>query len=157
MINNFDRYVLANSDFLLHGMYVTLYICASAFALAFVLGLLACLLRLYVPPLRPVAIGYIEFCRATPIFVQLLWVNYVWPELFGFPQSVEAAGVIALAMQSSGYLAETFRAGIEGLPRGQLEAGLAVGMTRWKTMRRIVAPQVALVMPRQLSTRWQSS
>lgn len=146
MIANFNRYVLANSTLLLQGMYVTAYICAAAFVLAMALGLLACLLRLYVPPLKAIATAYIEFCRATPIFVQLLWVNYVWPELFGFPQTVQAAGIIALAMQSSGYLAETFRSGIEGLPAGQMEAAMAVGMTRLQVMRRIVAPQVVLVM-----------
>src|SRR5262249_21387095 len=56
------------------------------------------------------------------------------------------AGIIALAIQSSGYLAETFRSGIEGLPRGQVEAGMAVGMSRSRTFRRIIAPQVLLVM-----------
>ncbi len=146
MINNFNRYVLANSGLLLHGVAVTASICAFAFVLAVVLGLIACLLRLYVPLLRPAALAYIEFCRATPIFVQLLWVNYVWPELFGFPRTTEGAAVIALALQSSGYLAETFRSGIEGLHRGQFEAGLAVGMSRAQIMRRIVGPQVALVM-----------
>ena len=128
MIDNFNRYVLANAAVLLHGLSVTMEVCVLAFALAVVLGAVACLVRLYVPLLRGVAVGYIEFCRATPIVVQLMWVNYVWPEVFGFPRTMESAGVIALALQSSGYLAETFRAGIEGLPRGQWEAGLAVGM-----------------------------
>jgi len=50
------------------------------------------------------------------------------------------------ALQSSGYLAETFRSGIEGLPRGQIEASLAVGMSRVQIFRRIVVPQVLLVM-----------
>jgi polar amino acid transport system permease protein len=146
MIDNFNRFVLANIDMLLFGMWITARVCALGFALAILLGAAACLVRLYVAPLRPLAIGYIEFCRATPIFVQLLWVNYVWPELFGFPRTVEGAGVIALALQSSGYLAETFRAGIQGLPRGQVEAALAIGMSRLKIMRRIVAPQAVLVM-----------
>ncbi|MDB5514928.1 MAG: transporter permease, partial [Tardiphaga sp.] len=66
--------------------------------------------------------------------------------LFGFPKTVEWAGIIALALQSSGYLAETFRSGIEGLPRGQIEASLAVGMSRVQIFRRIVVPQVLLVM-----------
>lgn len=146
MIDNFNRYVLANAAVLLHGLSVTMEVCVLAFALAVVLGAVACLVRLYVPLLRGVAVGYIEFCRATPIVVQLMWVNYVWPEVFGFPRTMESAGVIALALQSSGYLAETFRAGIEGLPRGQWEAGLAVGMRHGRIMRRIVMPQALLVM-----------
>ena len=146
MLDNVHRLVLGNLGVLLAGLSVTARVCALAFPLAVGLGLLACLVRLYVPVLRVAAIGYIEFCRATPIFVQLLWVNYVWPELFGFPRTVMGAGVIALALQSSGYLAETFRSGIEGFPRVHREAGLAVGMSHAQVLRRIVLPQVVLVM-----------
>ncbi|OGC02969.1 MAG: hypothetical protein A3G35_18375 [candidate division NC10 bacterium RIFCSPLOWO2_12_FULL_66_18] len=146
MLDNFNHLVLPNINLLLRGLSVTAYVCFFAFLLAIALGSVACLVRLYVPFIRVVAIGYIEFCRATPIFVQLLWVNYVWPELFGFPKTVVGAGIIALALQSSGYLAETFRSGIEGLSKGQRDAGLAVGMTNLQIMRRIVMPQVVLVM-----------
>jgi polar amino acid transport system permease protein len=99
---------------------------------------------MHVRPLRPLATLLVEFFRATPIFVQLMWVNYVWPELFGWPNSFFTAGWVALALQSSGYLAETFRAGIEAVPRGQREAGEAVGMGPALVMARIVLPQVAL-------------
>ena len=145
MIENFNRYVLANLDPLLSGLWVTLYVCFWSFLLALVLGLVACLIRLRGGFLRYLAIPYIEFCRATPIFVQLLWVNYVWPEIFGFPQTVTGAGIIALALQSSGYLAETFRSGFDGLPKGQREAAVAVGMSRSRVLYRIELPQVALV------------
>ena len=146
MLDNFNRFVLGNADLLGHGLLMTLRICVQAFLLAIVLAVAVGLARVYVPALRVVAVAYIEFFRATPIFVQLLWVNYVWPDLFGFPQTTEQAGVIALALQSSGYLAETIRSGIEGLPRGQYEAGRAVGLSSLQIIRRIVAPQVTLVM-----------
>jgi polar amino acid transport system permease protein len=146
MIDNLNRFVFANIDSLLNGLWVTVYVCFWGLLLAVALGLLMCLVRLYVPVLRYVAIAYIEFCRATPILVQLLWVNYVWPDLFGFPSSVVGAGIIALALQSSGYLAETFRSGIEGLPKGHVEAGVALGMGPVQIFIRIVLPQVALVM-----------
>jgi polar amino acid transport system permease protein len=146
MLDNFDRLVWGSRDLLLEGLAVTAQVCGLAFPLALALGLAACLVRLHVPALRPLAIGYIEFFRATPIFVQLLWVNYVWPEVLGFPTTVMGAGVTALALQSSGYLAETFRAGIEGLPRGQREAGLALGMTEPLAFRRLVLPQALLVV-----------
>jgi len=146
VLDNFNRFVIPNLGLFLEGLTITVRICAIAFVMALVLGAVACLIRLYVPVLRVLAIAYIEFSRATPILVQLLWVNYVWPELFGFPKTVEWAGIIALAIQSSGYLAETFRSGIEGMSRGQVEASLAVGMTRPQAFRRIVAPQVLLVM-----------
>jgi len=146
MIDNFNRFVIANLEILLQGLWITVQVCACAFGLALLLGLAACLIRLYVPFVRVLAIGYIEFFRATPIFVQLLWVNYVWPEVFGFPSTAFQAGILALALQSSGYLAETFRSGIEGLQKGQVEAGKAIGMTPGRIFRRIVAPQVLLVM-----------
>jgi polar amino acid transport system permease protein len=143
-MGNWERLVWNQRDALLSGFAVTVEICVIAFAAAIVGGLVLCLLRLYVAPLRPVAVVLIEFFRDTPIFVQLMWVAYVWPELFGFPRSFFAAGWIALALQSSGYLAETFRAGIEGVPRGQREAAFSAGMSPLQTFARIVMPQVAL-------------
>ncbi len=99
---------------------------------------------MYVRPLRPVATLLIEFFRATPIIVQLLWVAYAWPEIFGWPNSFFAAAWCSLALQSSGYLAETFRGGIEAIPRGQREAAFSVGMSPIKVFRRIILPQVLL-------------
>ena len=67
-----------------------------------------------------------------------------WPELVGFPNDFFTAGWLALGLQSSGYLAETFRAGIEGVPRGQREAAFSAGMSPTQTFARVVMPQVAL-------------
>ena len=145
-MGNWERLVWNQRQLLLDGLAVTVEICLIAFAAAIVGGLFLCLVRLYVRPLRPMAIALIEFFRATPIFVQLLWVNYVWPELFGWPDSFFTAGWVALALQSSGYLAETFRAGIEAVPRGQREAGLSAGMSHALAFRRIVLPQVLLMV-----------
>lgn len=145
-MGNWERLVWNQRHVLIDGLLVTIEICAIAFIAAIVGGLLLCLVRLYVRPLRPVAILLIEFFRATPIFVQLMWVNYVWPELFGWPNSFYTAGWLALALQSSGYLAETFRAGIEAVPRGHREAGAALGMSSPLILARIVLPQVALMV-----------
>lgn len=142
----FQRVVLDNTDALLGGLWVTIQISVIAFVLALGLGFAAAMVRLYVQPLRHVAELYIQFCRNTPIFVQLLWVAYVWPDLLGWPRSFFAAGFTALALQSSGYLAETFRAGIQGMERGQRESAYSLGMSPALTMRRIVLPQVLLVM-----------
>jgi polar amino acid transport system permease protein len=145
-MSNWERLVWNQRHVLFDGLLITVEICAIAFVAAIFGGLLLCLVRLYVRPLRPVAIALIEFFRATPIFVQLMWVNYVWPELFGWPNSFFTAGWVALALQSSGYLAETFRAGIEAVPRGHREAGSAVGMSPALILVRIVLPQVALMV-----------
>jgi polar amino acid transport system permease protein len=119
-------------------------VCLISFVGAIVGGLVLCLIRMYVRPLRPVAIVVIEFFRATPILVQLLWVNYVWPELFGWPNGFFEAACAALAVQSSGYLAETFRGGIEAVPKGQREAAYSVGMSPVQVFTRVVLPQVLL-------------
>jgi polar amino acid transport system permease protein len=143
-MGNWQRLVWNQRDALIAGFGVTVEVCAIAFVAAIVGGLALCLARLYVAPLRPVAVVLIEFFRDTPIYVQLMWVSYVWPEIFGFPKTFFTAGWMALALQSSGYLAETFRTGIEGVPRGQREAAFAAGMSPAQTFGRIVMPQVAL-------------
>ena len=89
---------------------------------------------MYVRPLRPILIVAIEFFRATPILVQLLWVAYVWPALFGWPNGFFEAAWLALGLQSSGYLAETFRGAIEAVPKGQREAAYSVGMSPVQVM-----------------------
>jgi polar amino acid transport system permease protein len=143
-MGNWERLVWNQHDALIAGFGITVEVCAIAFVVAVVGGLALCLVRLYVRPLRPVAIVLIEFFRDTPIYVQLIWVSYVWPEIFGFPNTFFTAGWLALGLQSSGYLAETFRTGIEGVPRGQREAAYCAGMSPTQTFRRIVMPQVAL-------------
>jgi polar amino acid transport system permease protein len=143
-MTNWERLVWNQRDALLAGLTVTVEVCALAFVLAVVGGMLLCLVRMYVRPLRPVAIVLIEFFRATPILVQLLWVTYAWPAIFGWPDTFFAAAWTALAVQSSGYLAETFRGGIEAIPTGQREAAYSVGMSPVLVFGRIVLPQVAL-------------
>src|SRR5947209_14541465 len=143
-MGNWERLVWNQRDVLFGGFAVTIEVCVIAFLSAVIGGLVLCLVRLYVAPLRFVAVVLIEFFRDTPIFVQLMWVAYVWPEVFGFPNDFFTAGWLALALQSSGYLAETFRAGIESLPRGQLEAAFSAGMSPVQTFRRVVIPQVVL-------------
>jgi polar amino acid transport system permease protein len=145
-LGNWERYVWNQRELLFDGFLITVHICLIAFVAAIIGGLVLCILRLYVRPLRPFAIALIEFFRATPIFVQLLWVNYVWPELFGWPTQSFTAGWVALALQSSGYLAETFRAGIEAVPRGQREAAFSTGMPPVLVFLRIVLPQVLLTV-----------
>lgn len=138
----------------LEGLLVTAQISLIAIAVAMAVGLVVCLVRMYCRPLRWLAILYIEFCRSTPIYVQLMWVNYVWPEIFGWPQSFFAAGWAALALQSSGYLAETFRSGIEGIARGQREAALSTGLSPYLTMRWVILPQAVLMMTPSLMNQF---
>lgn len=140
------RLLWNNRDAMWDGLIVTLEVTAIGFTGAVVIGFSLCLITMYVAPLRWPARFLIEFFRATPIYVQLLWVNYVWPGLFGWPNNIIEAGCTALAVQSAGYLAETFRAGIEGINRGHIEAARAQGMSSALIMRRIVLPQAVHTM-----------
>jgi polar amino acid transport system permease protein len=88
----------------------------------------------------------VEFFRNTPILVQVVWVHFALPELVGLKFTAFTSSVIALAMQSSGYLAEEYRAGIESIDRGQFEAAQSLGMTYPRLMRRIVIPQAVMRM-----------
>ena len=135
-----QRILWNNRREFLEGILVTAQISLIAIAVATGVGLVICLLRMYCRPLRWLATLYIEFCRSTPIYVQLMWVNYVWPELFGWPQSFFAAGWAALALQSSGYLAETFRSGIEGIARGQRELSAHAARGDGQPHQRVARP-----------------
>jgi polar amino acid transport system permease protein len=134
-------------ELLFLGMWVTIQLSVVAMLIALVVGLLACfgaLSRSVI--LRAPAILFIEFCRNTPILVQLVWVHFAWPEMLGIKFTAWTSAVVALALQSSGYLAEEFRAGIESIERGQIEAAQSSGMTYTRLMRRIVVPQAFIRM-----------
>jgi ABC-type amino acid transport system permease subunit len=98
--------------------------------------------------LRWIGTVYVELFRNTPDYVMLVWVHFVLPLLLGrvlrtrieFEPFVSA--VIALGLVYSGYFAETFRAGIQSIPRGNIEAGRAMGMSEALILRRITLPQV---------------
>ena len=149
-----SRTILADAGPLLNGLYVTLSISVIAFVVAASVGLSICIIRSYLPALRPLFAAYIAFCRNTPIFIQLLWVAYAWYDLLGWPKDVFTAAWVALALQSSGYLAETFRAGIDSVPAGHVEAAYALGIQRLTVWRRIIMPQMLLTIAPSLMNQF---
>jgi polar amino acid transport system permease protein len=134
-------------ELLYSGMWVTLQLSVISMLIALAVGLFACFGALSKSRIvRAPAVLFIEFCRNTPILVQLVWVHFAWPEILGIKFSAWTSAIIALSMQSSGYLAEEFRAGIESIERGQIEAAQSSGMTYFRLMRRIVVPQAFIRM-----------
>ncbi|MCM3153743.1 MULTISPECIES: amino acid ABC transporter permease [Priestia] len=83
---------------------------------------------------------YISIVRGTPLLVQMMYVYFVFPDL-GLSLSAFQAAIVALSINESAYLAETFRAGIKSIPKGQMEAAKAIGMNYSLSMRRIILPQ----------------
>lgn len=82
----------------------------------------------------------IEFVRSTPLLVQMYFLFYVLP-LTGLQMSALTTGVMALGVHYAAYCAEVYRAGLESVPKGQLEAANALNMSRWRTAVRVVLPQ----------------
>ncbi len=90
---------------------------------------------------------YVEVIRGTPILFQLFVIYFVLPHI-GLHFSDFWAGVLALAINYSAYEAEIVRLGLEAIPRGQLEAGLSLGMSNWQATRRIILAQAwRLILP----------
>src|ERR1700712_2843388 len=122
---------------------VTLEVTLLAFALAMVLGLLAALASVSSAGwVRAVASVYIEVIRNTPILLQIFIVFFGLPSM-GITLDALSAGVIALGVNVGAYLAEVFRAGIQSVPRGQLEAASILGLERSQIFIEVVMPQAA--------------
>lgn len=129
---------------------MTLFLSFASFPLAMLLGLLVALGRVYCP--RGLAIPlelYVEGLRGTPLLLQLYFAFYLLPSVVpGLNLSPLAAGIIGLAINYSAYEAENYRAGLLAIPRGQMEAALALGMTPLTAIRAVIVPQaVRLVIP----------
>lgn len=126
---------------LLRGAGLTLLLTAQGLAAGFVLGLLSALGRQYGGRLwRGLAVGYIELLRGTPLLVQLFLLYYGLPGL-GITLSREWAAFIALGLNSGAYQAEYLRGSILAVGEGQMIAGRAIGMSRWRTIFDIILPQ----------------
>ncbi|WP_233237519.1 ectoine/hydroxyectoine ABC transporter permease subunit EhuD [Bordetella sp. LUAb4] len=120
---------------------VTLAATVLGMLIAAVLGLaLAIWRRSPVRALSTPAALLIEFVRSTPLLVQMYFLFYALP-LTGISLSPLATGVLALGLHYASYCAEVYRAGLESVPRGQPEAALALNMSPWRTLTRIVLPQ----------------
>jgi polar amino acid transport system substrate-binding protein len=128
---------------LLDAAAVTIMLSLTSMPLAMALGLLIALGKLYGPhPLRSLLSGYVELIRGTPLMLQLFVLFY----LLRLPPWV--AGISGLAINYSAYEAEIYRAGLQAIPPGQMEAALALGMSRVMALRRVIVPQaLRIVIP----------
>jgi His/Glu/Gln/Arg/opine family amino acid ABC transporter permease subunit len=140
---------------------VTLNITVVSICLALPLALATALVRISrVPVLGQVAALYVSFMRGTPLLVQIYLSYYGLPKYLNwlgdrYGWSLDVSGIPAIAfiylaftLNVGAYASETVRAAIEAIDRGQMEAALSVGMTRWQGMRRIVLPQAfAIALP----------
>jgi polar amino acid transport system permease protein len=141
--------VYNNLPFLLEGIYLTLFISGLSLVLSMVLGLVVAVGRLSSSRvLSFVSATYVEVFRDTPVLVQLFWVYYVLPILLGIRIDALTASIIGLTLHSAAFLSEIYRAGIQTVPVGHIEAAKVLGLSRVDTFIRIVMPQaVRNVLP----------
>jgi len=125
----------------------------GAFLGGVAIGLLMAIMKMSsLRPYRWFAVVYIEIFRGLPALLTIFLVGFGTPTALGvqFPEilGVPTAGIIALALVAGAYLAETIRAGIQGVPKGQVEAARSLGMSTSQTLRVVVVPQAfRLVIP----------
>lgn len=129
-------------ELFLTGTAVTIGLTIAVVVLGLLIGLVAGLGQLSRSPvLRWLSWLYIEMFRLTPLLVLLLWFYYALPMLTGIKIDALTAAVVTLSLYGGSFYAEVIRGGIVSIESGQSEAGLALGMTPGKVMRRIVLPQ----------------
>ena len=146
-----DQFLKDSAEFLpilLQGVRLTILVSLGSLVLSTLLGLIWAFLR--VSGLWPLAMAsrlVVNLIRGIPIIVQLFYIYFVLPDL-GIALTALQAGIIGLGIAYSAYQAENFRAGIEAIDKGQIEAAQTIGMGWWLTMRRVILPQaVRIVLP----------
>ena len=120
----------------------TLRLAIPAIVLGFVLGIFIGLARLARASWVSVpATVYVEFFRGVPLVMVIFWIWFIIPQLLRLPIPEYGVALTAFVIFEAAYFGEIVRAGIQSVPRGQVEAATAVGLTRAQTMRHVVLPQ----------------
>jgi His/Glu/Gln/Arg/opine family amino acid ABC transporter permease subunit len=138
----FDAALLSRTwSFLWRGVWMTAALAATSLLLGLPIGLALALARVQSSRLLSLpAAAYVEMVRGTPLLVQILFIYFVLPA-FGVSLPAFTSGIIALTLNCAAYVAEIFRAGIESIESGQMEAARSLGMTYPQAMRRVILPQ----------------
>ncbi len=149
IFNPFQEKGASNLIFLANGLWASLSVSISAIFFSVILGAGLALAGLSKKTwLQALSRGYVELFRAIPLLVLLLWVFYGLPVIIGLQLGVFVAGVLSLSLSDSAFEAEVFRAGIQSVPKGQIEAAKSLGLSWRQQMRFIVAPQaIRVIMP----------
>ena len=132
-------------DFLPDGIAKTFEVTLLSIACAVVVGLLTGIGRISrIAVINRVATIYVEVIRGIPLLVQIFYIYYALGKIVHVPDI--ASAVIAMTVCYGAYLGEIFRAGIQSIPRGQMEASIALGLTRGQALRHIILPQTFRVV-----------
>ena len=156
-----------NFDYVLEGFWLTIQLSLVAGALSLVWGLVLALMRAApgraMKPVRGVSIAYIDVFRGVPLLLVILLIDGSLPVLDIFPQWLRSPdmlgkpeifwyGVMAITLTYGAYYAEVYRAGLDAVPQGQMEAARSLGMSHARAMRHVVVPQaIRKVIPPMLN------
>jgi His/Glu/Gln/Arg/opine family amino acid ABC transporter permease subunit len=134
-----------NREDLVRGLLTAIEVAAVALVISVVMGIVLALARMSKPPLSWLASIYVNVFRGIPALVSVIWVYFGWSLLLGISFTVFQAGVIALVLLYGAFIAEIYRSALEAIPRGQREAGLALGMHPVRIFLQIVLPQATKI------------
>lgn len=140
---------LSNLEFLISGLGLTVSISLISIFFSLIIGFFIAIpglsKNIY---LRSINLVYIQFFRAIPLLVLLLWVYYGLPVVFSISIGAFMAGIISLALSDAAFEAEIFRAGFQSVVIGQRDAAKSVGLNKFQEMRLIILPQaIRIILP----------
>jgi|SRR3989338_618698 len=153
---NWDFSIIFNyKEAILKGTLITIEIAFLSIILGTILGLILCFLKISKNPFfkYPSSI-FIEIFRDLPLLVLLIWLFYAIPPLFGINISAFYTSIIAFSLNLGAFSAEIFRAGVNSISKGQTEASLSLGLTKFQTMKDIIFPQARRIIIPPLTGRY---
>jgi glutamate/aspartate transport system permease protein len=134
--------VVRNLPYLWSGLQLSLLLAALAILGGMFLGSIMSMLRMSrVRPVAWLALAYVNFFRSVPLILVIFWIYFLVPLLLGRATGPFLSAWIAFTLFETAYYCEIIRAGVQSIPKGQINAGIATGMTRLQAMRHIVMPQ----------------
>jgi polar amino acid transport system permease protein len=134
-------------SFLLKAVSLTIFISVMSMLLGFAIGVVVGALRTYGGRWFDIPLGfYVDTMRSVPLLVILVWIYFAFPLLIGSSVNVTTAAIAGLGVHLGAYMAETIRAGLTSVRKGQMSAALALGMSRVQAIRTIILPQALIRM-----------
>src|SRR5215207_6221075 len=139
--------IIDSWPFLAKALRTTLLVSVLSTGLGFAIGVTVGILRTYSGRILDILLGfYVDTMRAIPLLVILVWAFFAFPLVVGYSIDAITAGVVGLGIHLGAYVAETVRAGLTSVRRNQMQAALALGMSRFEAIRTIILPQALVRM-----------
>src|SRR3989338_7336910 len=147
--------IFTYKEAILNGTLITLELTFFSILLGSVIGMMICLMKLSKNPLlKYPAIAFIEVFQDLPLLILLIWLFYALPPIFGINISAFSTALVGLSLNLGAFSAEIFRAGIISVPKGQTESSVALGLTKYQTMKDIILPQAKKMIIPPLTGRY---